>query len=201
MHYGSTRYQLTVSLTAMVIKNAALSHLKGIWVTDILINKVPISQHQVCSLHNFSLLEWMEIRCPLPQWFPDSCQEKPYMKNDDVSHFKSKESRGRNCRKEAEGSQSTWVTKNGHQTLEFIKICKPGNEWMGSFTRLNWEQSLSQKSGKDHRVVNYSRSQTETFLKSFFQHQHLCSVCHTDEARNISPFSYLKFKEVKNGKN
>lgn len=69
MHYFCTRYQPTVSLTAMAIKNAALSHLKGIWVTDIFINKVPVSQHQVCSLHNFSLLEWMEIRCPLPQWF------------------------------------------------------------------------------------------------------------------------------------
>lgn len=69
MHYSCTRYQPTVSLTAMAIKNAALSHLKGIWVTDIFINKVPVSQHQVCSLHNFSLLEWMEIRCPLLQWF------------------------------------------------------------------------------------------------------------------------------------
>lgn len=139
MHYASTRHQPTVSLTAMVIKNAPLSHLKGVWVTDILINKVLVSQHQVCSLHNFSLVEWMEIRCPLPQGFcvewyilgtGDSSQEEPYMENYDLSHFRSKKSRGRSCRKQFEGSQSTWGTKKGHQTLEFIRIYKPGNEWV-----------------------------------------------------------------------
>lgn len=139
MHYASTRYQPTVSLTAMVIKNAALSHLKGIWVTDILINKVPISQHQVCSLHSFSLLEGMEIRCPLPQRFRvelsvlgsgDSSQGEPYMENYDLPHFRSKKIQRKELQRAGWGSQSTWVTKNGHQTLEFIKIYKPGNEWV-----------------------------------------------------------------------
>lgn len=167
MHYSCTRYQPTVSLTAMAIKNAALSHLKGIWVTDILINNVPISQHQVCSLHNFSLLEWMEIGVLCyndSAWnvlgTEDSSQEEPRLENDGLSHFRRKKSGGSGWQKAGWGqpdhtshkewSQNPWVYQN-------IRTWKQVSGWDG-LKRWNWGQSLSQKSGKDHGNVNDSGS-------------------------------------------
>lgn len=117
-------------------KCSSLSHLKGIWVTDILINKVPVSQHQVCSLHNFSLLEWMEIRCPLPQWFlvewhilgtGDSSQEEPYMGNDELSHFRSKKIQRKELQKAGWGQ---WI----HKTQRMVT-----NPWVSQNIQ-TWKQ-------------------------------------------------------------
>lgn len=175
MHYASTRYQPTVSLTTVAIKNAALSHLRGIWVTDILINKVPVSQHQVCSLHNFSLLEWMEIRCPLPQgfrveWWGLISGRATHAKLWSFPLFKEQKLQRKELQKAGWGqpvhashkewSPNTWVYQN-------TQTCKQLSGW-DALKRWNWGQRPSQKYGKDHEIVNDSGSQPEMSLKSFF---------------------------------